>query len=63
MELKRNILYLFLFNLLFTLIKADEDLIKNSKVLSCVSLARGAIKNEKVYTITLKIIILIIKLN
>lgn len=29
-------------------IKSDEELIKNSKVLSCVSLARGAIRHEKV---------------
>lgn len=35
--------------ILVTLSKSDEELMKNSKVLSCVSLARGAIKNEKVY--------------
>ena len=34
--------------ILVSLIKSDEELMKNSKVLSCVSLARGAVKHEKV---------------
>lgn len=39
---------LLISTILVSLIRSDEELIKNSKVLSCVSLARGAIKHEKV---------------
>jgi len=39
---------LLIATILISLIKSDEELIKNSKVLSCVSLARGGIKHEKV---------------
>jgi len=39
---------LMFITLLVKLIKSNEDLLKNSKVLSCVSLARSALQKEKV---------------
>lgn len=59
---KKIFLGILLFSTLFNLFNSQEDpesINKNSRVLACVSLARGAMKNERVkiiITIKIKII-------
>lgn len=51
MAIKKNKLIftlLLCLQFLVSIIKSDEDLVKNSKVLSCVTLARQAVKHERV---------------
>lgn len=40
---------IFFTEILLSFINCNEEIMKNSKVLSCVSLSRGALTYEKVY--------------